>query len=67
MMSMKKKTLNKAIKEASKILFYVEYESCNSLHVLQVLADTAKEAKKKANKMLAKMCLEYEIKNISAV
>ena len=64
---LKKKTLNKAIKEASDTIFYVEYESCNSICTLQVLADTAKEAKKKANKMLSKMCLDYEIKNISAV
>lgn len=66
-MSTKKKTLNKAIKEASKILFYVEYESCNTLRAIQVIANNAAEARKKAEKTLSEFCMEYEIKSISAV
>lgn len=64
---LKKKTLNKAIKEASDTIFYVEYEALNSVRVLQVAASNAKEAKKKAERILSKCCADCEIKNISAV
>lgn len=64
---LKKKTLNKAIKKASDAIFYVEYESLNSIRVLQVAASNAKEARKKAERKLSECCAACEIKNISAV
>lgn len=64
---LKKKTLNKAIKEASDTIFYIEYEALNSVRVLQVAASNAKEARKKAEKILSECCVGCEIKNISAV
>lgn len=64
---LKKKTLNKAIKEASDIIFCVEYEALNSIRVLQVAANNAKKAKKKAERILSESCAVCEIKNISAV
>lgn len=64
---LKKKTLNKAIKEASETIFYVEYEALNSNRILQVAANNAKEARKKAERILYECCAACEIKNISAV
>lgn len=64
---LKKKTLNKAIKEASDIIFCVEYEALNSARVLQVAANNAKEARKKAERILSECCADCEIKNISSV
>ena len=64
---LKKKTLKKAIKEASDTIFYVEYEALNSVRVLQVAASNAKEAKKKAEREISEFCAVFEIKNISAV
>lgn len=66
-MSKKKRMLNDAIKEVSKIIFYVEYESCNTLRTIQVIANNAAEARKKADRTLSEFCMEHEIKNISAV
>ena len=64
---LKKKTLNKAIKEASDTIFYVEYEALNSIRVLQVAASNAKEARRKAERILSECCADCEIKNISAL
>lgn len=64
---LKKKTLNKAIKEASDTIFYVEYEALNFVRVLQVAASNAKEARRKAEKFFSECCADCEIKNISAV
>lgn len=66
-MRLKNKTLNKAIKEASDTIFYVEYEALNSIRVLQISASNAKEARKKAERILSESCAVCEIKNISAV
>lgn len=66
-MSKKKRMLNDAIREASKIIFYVEYENCNTLRTIQVIASGAAEAKNKADRTLSEFCMEHEIKSISAV
>ncbi len=66
-MSKKKRMLIDAIKEASKTIFYIEYESCNTLRTIQVIANSAAEARKKADKTLSEFCMEYEIKSISTV